>query len=199
MDKFTTLTAKAAPMPLPNIDTDMIFPGRFLKTVRRTGLGKVAFYRMRFSEDGAEKPEFVLNQPQYRGAKILVTGDNFGCGSSREHAPWALLDFGIRCIISTSFADIFFNNAAKNGILCIVLPEIKVQALMQDAVNGLELTIDLDSQAISRDTEKAIQFDIEGHRKHSLLNGLDEISITLKSENKIAAFEDRVKKQRPWL
>ena len=181
MDKFTTLTGVAAPLPLINIDTDMIIPKQFLKTIKRTGLGANLFDEMRFTKDGAEIPEFVLNQPAYRHAQILVAGANFGCGSSREHAPWALADFGIRCVIAASFADIFFNNSFKNGILPIILPQEQVDVLMEDAKKGSNavLTVDLESQTISRPDGQKIAFDVEPFRKHCLLNGLDDIGLTL--------------------
>jgi 3-isopropylmalate/(R)-2-methylmalate dehydratase small subunit len=177
MDKFTTLTGIAAPLPLINIDTDMIIPKQFLKTIKRSGLGKNLFDEMRFDQSGNELPEFVLNKPAYRDAQILVAGDNFGCGSSREHAPWALLDFGIRCVIAPSFADIFFNNCFKNGILPIPLPQEDVDKLMDDASNGANatLTIDLEAQEITRPDGQKIAFEIDPFRKHCLLNGLDDL------------------------
>ncbi|MBL42764.1 MAG: 3-isopropylmalate dehydratase small subunit [Rhodospirillaceae bacterium] len=199
MEKFTKITEIAAPMPLPNIDTDMIFPGRFLKTVQRTGLGSIAFYRLRYNEDGSENPDFVLNNHDYRESKIIIAGDNFGCGSSREHAPWALLDFGIRCIISTSFADIFFNNSFKNGILCIPMLKKNVDILMQDAENNHKLTVDLIEKNIIRYDNTSIPFEIDQHRRHNLLNGLDEIGITLESEEKIANFESKLSYEKPWI
>mgnify|MGYP001205626575 CR=1 FL=1 len=199
MDKFTKINEVAAPMPLPNIDTDMIFPGRFLKTVNRTGLGKIAFYRMRYNEDGSENNDFILNRSDYKNSKIIVAGDNFGCGSSREHAPWALLDFGIKCIISTSFADIFFNNAFKNGILCIPMNKDDVDLLMQDAENNRKLIVDLFKKEITREDSSTITFDIDDHRRHNLLNGLDEIGITLESEEKISQFENDLSISKPWI
>ncbi len=199
MEKFIKITEIAAPMPLPNIDTDMIFPGRFLKTVERTGLGKIAFFRMRYNEDGSENNDFILNKEEYRNSKIIIAGDNFGCGSSREHAPWALLDFGIRCIISTSFADIFFNNAFKNGILCIPMKKQDVEKLMNDAVNKNKLTIDLDEKNIIRKDNSIVPFEIDPHRRHNLLNGLDEIGITLESEEAITAFETKLSIEKPWV
>jgi len=199
MDKFTEITEVAAPMPLPNIDTDMIFPGRFLKTVERTGLGKIAFYRMRYNDDGTENKEFILNKDEYRKSRIIIAGDNFGCGSSREHAPWALLDFGIRCIISTSFADIFFNNAFKNGILCIPMKEQEVTILMADAVNKNKLKIDLVKKNIVREDNSTVPFEIDQHRRHNLLNGLDEIGITLESEEEISKFETKLSFEKPWV
>ncbi|QPH55567.1 3-isopropylmalate dehydratase small subunit [Pontivivens ytuae] len=201
MEKFTTLTGVAAPMPLVNIDTDMIIPKQFLKTIKRTGLGKNLFDEMRYDSDGNEIADFVLNQPSYRNAKILVAGDNFGCGSSREHAPWALADFGIRCVISTSFADIFFNNCFKNGILPIVLPQSEVDKLMDDAERGANavMTVDLESQTITGPDGGTIHFDVEPFRKHCLLNGLDDIGLTLQKADAIDAFEARYRGEAPWL
>ena len=201
MDKFTTLTGVAAPLPLRNIDTDMIIPKQFLKTIQRTGLGKSLFFEMRFDTEGKEIPDFVLNQPAYRKATILVAGDNFGCGSSREHAPWALLDFGIRCVIATEFADIFYNNCFQNGILPIKLPQADVDKLMDDAQRGANatLTIDLPSQEIRGPDGGVITFDVDPFRKHCLLNGLDNIGLTLEKEKSIQAFETSVATSRPWL
>ena len=202
MDKFTVLTGVAAPMPLRNIDTDMIIPKQFLKTIKRTGLGKSLFYEMRFDPaTGKELPDFVLNKPQYRSAKILVTGENFGCGSSREHAPWALLDFGIRCVIAPDFADIFYNNCFQNGILPIKLPQAEVDKLMDDAERGANatITVDLESQEIRGPDGGVIKFDIDPFRKHCLLNGLDNIGLTLEKSNAIASFEQQVSAARPWL
>jgi len=201
MEKFTTLTGVAAPLPLINIDTDMIIPKQFLKTIKRTGLGKNLFDEMRYTKDGAEIPDFVLNQPAYRKAQILVAGANFGCGSSREHAPWALADFGIRCVIAASFADIFFNNSFKNGILPIILPQEQVDILMEDAKKGSNavLTVDLESQTISRPDGQKIAFDVEPFRKHCLLNGLDDIGLTLQKQSKIDSFESSRKLSQPWL
>jgi 3-isopropylmalate/(R)-2-methylmalate dehydratase small subunit len=201
MDKFTTLTGVAAPLPLINIDTDMIIPKQFLKTIKRTGLGKNLFDEMRYTKDGAEIPDFVLNQPAYRKAQILVAGANFGCGSSREHAPWALADFGIRCVIAASFADIFFNNSFKNGILPIILAQEQVDILTEDAKNGANavLTVDLESQTISRPDGQKIAFDVEPFRKHCLLNGLDDIGLTLQKQSKIDSFESNRKLSQPWL
>ncbi|MFF8801406.1 MULTISPECIES: 3-isopropylmalate dehydratase small subunit [unclassified Methylobacterium] len=181
MDKFTTLEGVAAPMRIINIDTDRIIPKQYLKTIKRTGLGEGLFSEMRYNDDGSENPDFVLNQPAYRNAKILVVGDNFGCGSSREHAPWALADFGIRCVISTSFADIFFNNCAKNGILAIVVSPEDLEKLFEDAERGSNatLTIDLAAQTIKGPDGGTLHFDIDEGRKHNLLNGLDEIGLTL--------------------
>ena len=201
MDKFTTLTGIAAPMPLVNIDTDMIIPKQFLKTIHRTGLGKNLFEEMRYTDDGAEKPDFVLNKPAYRDAEIIVAGENFGCGSSREHAPWALLDFGIRCVISTSFADIFYNNCFKNGILPIVLPEPAVAALMRDAENGANarLTVDLEAQTVTGADGTAYPFEMDPHRKHCLLNGLDDIGLTMEKAPAIDAYEARIAQSQPWV
>ena len=201
MDKFTTLTAVAAPMPLVNIDTDMIIPKQFLKTIHRTGLGKNLFDEMRFDREGNEIADFVLNQPAYRDAHIIVAGDNFGCGSSREHAPWALLDYGIRCVISTSFADIFFNNCFKNGILPVVLPEDAVKALMEDAQNGANarLTVDLEAQTVTAPDGTEYHFDINPTQKHNLLNGLDDIGQTLERGAAIDAFETAAQQARPWV
>lgn len=201
MDKFTVLTGVAAPLPMINIDTDMIIPKQFLKTIKRTGLGKNLFDEMRYTPDGKEVETFVLNQPAYRGAKVLITGANFGCGSSREHAPWAIADFGIRCIIAPSFADIFFNNSFKNGILPIKLPQEQVDALMVQAENGANatFTIDLAAQEITAPDGAKTKFDVDPFRKHCLLNGLDDIGLTLMKDDKIAAFEDRRKTASPWL
>ena len=200
MDKFTTLTGIAAPMPLVNIDTDMIIPKQFLKTIQRSGLGKNLFDEMRYTQDGQEIPDFVLNQPAYRNAQILVAGDNFGCGSSREHAPWALLDFGIRCVISTSFADIFFNNCFKNGILPIILPQDQVDILMADAKKGANarMTVDLEAQTVTTSDGQAFHFEVDAFRKHCLLNGLDDIGLTLEKAAAIDSFEKKVATLRPW-
>ena len=201
MDKFTTLTGVAAPLPLINIDTDMIIPKQYLKTIKRTGLGTALFAEMRYDEAGNELPDFVLNKPAWRNAQILVAGDNFGCGSSREHAPWALLDFGIRCVISTSFADIFFNNCFKNGVLPIVLPQEEVAKLMDDAERGANatVTIDLEAQEIRGPDGGVIAFDIDPFRKHCLLNGLDDIGLTMEKADEIGAFEQKAGAERPWL
>ncbi|MDJ1008201.1 MAG: 3-isopropylmalate dehydratase small subunit [Paracoccaceae bacterium] len=200
MDRFTKLTGVAAPMPLVNIDTDMIIPKQFLKTIKRTGLGVNLFDEMRYNRDGSEIADFVLNRPQYRNAQILVAGDNFGTGSSREHAPWALLDFGIRVVISTSFADIFYNNCFKNGILPIVLPQEEVDKLMDDAERGANavLTVDLESQTITGPDGGSIGFDVDPFRKHCLLNGLDDIGLTLAEAPAIDAFEAKAAAARPW-
>jgi len=201
MDKFTSLTGIAAPLPLRNIDTDMIIPKQFLKTIQRTGLGKSLFFEMRFDQDGKEIPDFVLNKPAYRKAQILVTGENFGCGSSREHAPWALLDFGIRCVIAPDFADIFYNNCFQNGILPIRLPQSEVDKLLDDAGRGANATIsiDLESQEIRGPDGGVIRFEIDSFRKHCLLNGLDNIGLTLEKEKSISAFEKAAAETRPWL
>jgi 3-isopropylmalate/(R)-2-methylmalate dehydratase small subunit len=201
MEKFTTLTGVAAPLPLINVDTDMIIPKQFLKTIKRTGLGKALFYELRFDENGKERDDFVLNNPAYRKAQILVAGDNFGCGSSREHAPWALLDFGIRCVIATSFADIFYNNCFKNGILPIAVAPEDLKKLMEDAERGANatLTIDLAAQEIRGPDGGVIRFDIDPFRKHCLINGLDDIGLTLEKNRDIEAFEKRQSESRPWL
>ncbi len=201
MDRFTTLTGVAAPLPMINVDTDMIIPKQFLKTIKRTGLGANLFDEMRFRDDGSENPDFVLNKQAYRAAEILVAGDNFGCGSSREHAPWALLDFGIRCVIAPSFADIFYNNCFKNGILPIVLPQEEVDKLMEDAERGANavLSIDLEAQEIRGPDGGVIRFEIDPFRKHCLLNGLDDIALTLEKEAAIARFEARRSQAQPWL
>jgi len=200
VEKFTQLTGVAAPLDMINVDTDMIIPKQFLKTIRRTGLGTSLFHEMRYSEDGSEVAEFVLNKPAYRNAQILVTGDNFGCGSSREHAPWALLDFGIRCVVAPSFADIFYNNCFKNGILPIKLPQEDVDKLMDDARRGANatITVDLEAQEICGPDGGVIAFDIDPFRKHCLINGLDDIGLTLEKANSIAAYEEKTKTARPW-
>ena len=201
MQKFETLTGIAAPMPLINIDTDMIIPKQFLKTIKRSGLGVNLFDEMRYDDDGNEIPDFVLNQPQYRTAEILVAGDNFGCGSSREHAPWALLDFGIRCVISTSFADIFYNNCFKNGILPITLPQEQVDVLMQDAEKGsnARIEIDLESQTVTASDGTAFSFEVDAFKKHCLLNGLDDIGQSMQKSASIDAFEQKAALERPWV
>ncbi|MFO1124142.1 MAG: 3-isopropylmalate dehydratase small subunit [Methylocystis sp.] len=200
MEKFVTLTGVAAPLPIMNVDTDMIIPKQYLKTIQRTGLGKGLFSEMRYREDGAENPDFVLNQPAYRGASILVAGDNFGCGSSREHAPWALLDFGVRCVISTSFADIFYNNCFKNGILPITVSQTELDKLMDDANRGANatLTVDLEAQEIRGPDGGVIKFEIDPFRKHCLLKGLDDIGLTLQKAAKIDDYEKRTEAKRPW-
>ncbi|HWL56512.1 MAG TPA: 3-isopropylmalate dehydratase small subunit [Paracoccus sp. (in: a-proteobacteria)] len=201
MDKFTTLTGIAAPMPLVNIDTDMIIPKQYLKTIHRSGLGKNLFDEMRYDADGNELPDFVLNQPAYRDSQIIVAGDNFGCGSSREHAPWALLDFGIRCVISTSFADIFYNNCFKNGILPIVMPKEAVDALMDDARKGANarITVDLENQTVTSSDGQSFGFEIDPFRKHCLLNGLDDIGLTMEKSGSIDTFEAQMAQSRPWV
>ena len=201
MEKFTTLTGVAAPLPIVNVDTDMIIPKQFLKTIKRTGLGVHLFDEMRYTEDGKEREDFVLNKPAYRNAKILVAGENFGCGSSREHAPWALLDFGIRCVVAPSFADIFYNNCFKNGILPIRLPQEDVDKLMDDAERGANatLTIDLEAQTIKGPDGGEISFDIDPFRKKCLLEGLDDIGLTLQKAAQIDGFESRRALQQPWL
>ncbi|SNT73114.1 3-isopropylmalate dehydratase small subunit [Paracoccus seriniphilus] len=201
MDKFTTLTGIAAPMPLVNIDTDMIIPKQFLKTIKRSGLGVNLFDEMRYDREGNEIPDFVLNQPAYRNAEILIAGDNFGCGSSREHAPWALLDFGIRCVISTSFADIFFNNCFKNGILPITLPQEAIDVLMDDASKGANarMTVDLENQTVSTSDGTEFHFDIDPFRKECLLNGLDDIGLTMAKAPSIDSYEEQMAQARPWV
>ncbi|WP_296766771.1 3-isopropylmalate dehydratase small subunit [Sediminimonas sp.] len=201
MEKFDKLTGIAAPLPLVNIDTDMIIPKQFLKTIKRTGLGVHLFDEMRYDDDGNEIPDFVLNKPQYRDAEILVTGENFGCGSSREHAPWALNDFGIRCVIAPSYADIFYNNCFKNGILPIALPQEQVETLMRDAEKGANarMDIDLEAQTITTSDGEVITFEIDPFRKHCLLNGLDDIALTLEKAPAIDAFEGRAAAARPWV
>ena len=201
MQKFETLTGVAAPLNIVNIDTDMIIPKQFLKTILRTGLGKSLFFEMRYTQDGQELPGFVLNKPAYRKAEILVAGDNFGCGSSREHAPWALLDFGIRCVISTSFADIFYNNCFKNGILPVTVTPEQLKLLMDDAERGSNatLTIDLPAQEIRGPDGGTVRFDIDPFRKHCLLNGLDDIGLTLEKAQSIDAFEKKQAAAQAWL
>jgi 3-isopropylmalate/(R)-2-methylmalate dehydratase small subunit len=202
MQPFTTLRGPAAPFLAINVDTDQIIPARHLKTIRRTGLGVALFESLRYDEEGRERPDFVLNQPKYRNAKILIAGENFGCGSSREHAPWALLDFGIRCVIAPSFADIFYNNAFKNGMLLITLPKEQVELLAEEAETAADPTfeIDLEAQEIRRPTGNApIRFDIDPFKKHCLLNGLDDIGLTMERVDKIAAFEARRRVEMPWL
>ena len=201
MDKFNRLDGVAAPLNIVNIDTDMIIPKQFLKTIKRTGLGKSLFYEMRFTPEGAEVPSFVLNRQAYRKAQILVAGDNFGCGSSREHAPWALLDFGIRCVISTSFADIFYNNCFKNGILPIVVSPEDLKKLMDDAERGsnASLSVDLPNQEIKGPDGGTVKFDIDPFRKHCLLNGLDDIGLSLEKVSSIDSFEKKQASAQPWL
>ena len=201
MEKFEKLTAIAAPMPLINIDTDMIIPKQFLKTIKRTGLGVSAFYEMRYNLDGSNKPDFVLNKEAYKDANILVAGDNFGCGSSREHAPWALLDFGIRCVISTSFADIFYNNCFKNGILPVIVTEEQLRLLMKDAEKGSNsrMVVDLENQNIETSDGDVITFDVDQHSKRCLINGLDDIGLTLEKVVSIDAFETKMAQSAPWV
>jgi 3-isopropylmalate/(R)-2-methylmalate dehydratase small subunit len=201
MEKFEKLTAIAAPMPLINIDTDMIIPKQFLKTIKRSGLGVNAFHEMRYDLDGNENPDFVLNNEAYKGANILVAGDNFGCGSSREHAPWALLDFGIRCVISTSFADIFYNNCFKNGILPVVVSEDELQLLMKDAEKGsnARMIVDLENQQIETSNGEVISFDVDQHRKHCLINGLDDIGLSMEKIASVDAFEAQMAQSAPWV
>ena len=201
MQKFTELTGVAAPLPMINVDTDMIIPKDYLKTIARTGLGKGLFAELRYNDDGSENKDFVLNQPAYRKAQILVAGDNFGCGSSREHAPWALLDFGIRCVISTSFADIFFNNCFKNGILPIKVSKEDLGKLMDDAERGANATIsiDLEKQEIRGPDGGMVKFEIDEFRRHCLLNGLDDIGITLEKRDRIARYEEQAALARPWV
>ena len=201
MEKFTVLTGVAAPLPMINVDTDMIIPKQFLKTIKRTGLGKNLFDEMRYTQDGQEVADFVLNKPAYRAAKVLIAGNNFGCGSSREHAPWAIADFGIRCVIAPDFADIFFNNCFKNGILPIKLPTEQVDALMKQAENGANatFTIDLANQQIVAPDGSKTAFEVDAFRKHCLLNGLDDIGLTLQKNAKIEAFEAARKQSSPWL
>ena len=200
MDKFTTLTGIAAPMPLVNIDTDMIIPKQFLKTIHRSGLGKNLFDEMRFNTDGTEVADFILNQPAYRESQIIVAGDNFGCGSSREHAPWALLDYGIRCVISTSFADIFYNNCFKNGILPIVMPQEVVDVLMEDARKGANarMTVDLENLTVTTSDGQSFGFELDPFRRHCLLNGLDDIGLTMEKAGAIDKFEARNAIAHPW-
>ena len=200
MDKFDKLTSVAAPLPLINVDTDMIIPARFLKTIKRTGLGADLFSTLRFNEDGSDREEFVLNKPAYKDAEILIAGENFGCGSSREHAPWALLDYGIKCIIAPSFADIFYNNSSKNGILLIQLPKEEVDKLMENAERGAnaKLSIDLEAQEITGSDDDVIKFEVNEFKKHCLLNGLDDIGLTMQKNDKINDYEARLKINQPW-
>ena len=200
MEKFNKLRGVAAPLNMINIDTDKLIPKQFLKTIKRTGLGKHLFNEMRFNEDGSEKPDFVLNKAAYRDSNIIVAGDNFGCGSSREHAPWALLDFWIKCVISTSFADIFYNNCFKNGILPIVVNKQQLDHLMDDAENGANavLDIDLEAQEITRPNGESVTFEIDEFRKHCLINGLDDIGLTMEKEKNIDSFEKKRATEQPW-
>ena len=201
MEKFDSLTGVAAPLPFINIDTDMIIPKQFLKTIKRTGLGASLFYEMRFNDDGSENQDFVLNKPAYRESKIIVAGDNFGCGSSREHAPWALQDFGVRCVISTSFADIFYNNCFKNGILPIKVSQEDLDKLMDDAERGSNatLSVDLESQEIKGPDGGTITFELDAFKKHCLLNGLDDIGLTMEKIDKIDAFEADRREANSWV
>jgi 3-isopropylmalate/(R)-2-methylmalate dehydratase small subunit len=201
MDKFTVLTGVAAPLNMINVDTDMIIPKNYLKTIKRTGLGRNLFAEMRYDEQGREKAEFVLNQPAFRKATILVSGNNFGCGSSREHAPWALLDFGIKCVVAPSFADIFFNNTFKNGILPVILPEARVNEILRFLLElpGAEMTIDLPGQTVKGPDGKVDKFEVDSFRKHCLINGLDDVGLTLQKDAAIKAYETRIKGDRPWV
>ena len=201
MKKFTTLTAVAAPIDIVNCDTDRIIPARFLKTIKRTGLGKNLFNDLRYNKDGSENPDFVLNKPAYRNAQILVAAHNFGCGSSREHAPWALDDFGIRCVISTDFADIFYSNSFKNGMLLIKVTPAELEKLMEDAERGANatLTVNLEKQEIAGPDGGVIKFDLDPFKKHCLLNGLDDIGLTMQKREKINSYEDKQKAGQPWL
>ena len=201
MDTFPVLTGVAAPLRIANIDTDKIIPARYLKTIKRTGLGEGLFAALRYHEDGSPNPDFVLNRPAYRDARILVAEDNFGCGSSREHAPWALLDYGIRCVISTSFADIFYNNCFKNGILPIVVDKDDLEKLMDDADRGANatLTVDLENQVIRGPDGGTLHFDVDPFRKHCLINGLDDIGLTMEKGASVAAYEQKLAADRPWL
>lgn len=200
MDAFTTLTGRAAPLAMANVDTDMIIPKQFLKTTERTGLSKGLFYELKTKSDGSPDPDFVLNKPEYRGASILIAGPNFGCGSSREHAPWALLDQGIKCVIASSFADIFYNNCFKNGILPIFMPQNIVERLMDEAKGGNHMfTVDLEQQTVTLPDGETISFDVDSARRHNLLEGLDDIGLSLQAEEKISAYEARRKLATPWL
>ena len=201
MDKFTKLSGIAAPMPLVNIDTDMIIPKQFLKTIKRSGLGVNLFDEMRYDDHGQEIADFVLNKSQYRNAEILIAGENFGCGSSREHAPWAIKDFGIKCVVSTSFADIFFNNCFKNGILPIALPQEQVDALMKDAEKGenARVEVDLEAQTISTSDGETFSFEVDAFKKHCLLNGLDDIGLTMAKEGSISVYEENRAQSFPWM
>ncbi|WP_121061234.1 3-isopropylmalate dehydratase small subunit [Chachezhania antarctica] len=201
MDKFEKLTGIAAPMPMINIDTDMIIPKQFLKTIKRSGLGVNLFDEMRYKDDGSENPDFVLNKPAYREAEVLVAGDNFGCGSSREHAPWAIKDFGIRCVIAPSYADIFYNNCFKNGILPIALPQEQVDVLMKDAEKGANarMTIDLEAQTVTTSDGESFSFEIDPFKKRCLLEGLDDVGLTMEKVGAIEAFEAKAAQERPWV
>lgn len=201
MEPFTKLNASAAPLDMMNVDTDIIIPKQFLKTVKRTGLGISAFYNIRYDDNGNELTDFVLNKPEYKNAEILITGDNFGCGSSREHAPWAILDMGFRCIIAPSFADIFFNNSFKNGILPIQLPQEQIDQLMQEAKDHPDalIEIDLEKQTVTRGNKFSFTFDVDPFRKHCLLNGLDDIGLTLQKDGAISTFEKTRANDKPWI
>ena len=201
MEKFEKITGIAAPLPLINVDTDMIIPKQFLKTIKRSGLGVNLFDEMRYDDEGREIPDFVLNKPQYREAEILIGGDNFGCGSSREHAPWAIKDFGIRCVIAPGFADIFFNNCFKNGILPIVLPQEQVDVLMKDAEKGsnARMTVDLEAQTVTTSDGESFAFEVDAFKKHCLMEGLDDIGLTLEKSAAIDTFEEKLAATRPWV
>ena len=201
MQAFKKLTAKAAPLEMINVDTDIIIPKQFLKTVKRTGLGISAFYNIRYDDNGAPKPDFVLNKPEYKGAEILITGENFGCGSSREHAPWAILDMGIRCIIASSYADIFYNNSFKNGILPVVLPQAQIDALMAEAKAHPDalIEVDLEKQTVTRGNKFSFSFEIDPFRKHCLMNGLDDIGLTLQKAPNIDTYEAKRASDKPWI
>ncbi|MGI3210703.1 3-isopropylmalate dehydratase small subunit [Roseovarius tibetensis] len=201
MEKFEKLSGIAAPLPQINVDTDMIIPKQFLKTIKRSGLGVNLFDEMRYDDDGNEIPDFVLNKPQYREAQILIAGDNFGCGSSREHAPWAIKDFGIRCIIAPSFADIFYSNCFKNGILPIALPQEQVDLLMREAEKGANarIEVDLEAQTVTTPEGQVLPFEVDAFKKHCLLEGLDDIGLTLSKGDAIDAFEARAAQERPWV
>ncbi len=199
MEKFTKLTGIAAPLPITNIDTDMIIPAEFMKSTKRTGFGESLFYKFRYDNKGNKNPDFILNIKPYDKASILLAGENFGCGSSREHAPWALLDFGMRCIIAPSFADIFYNNSFKNGLLLIKLPKAEVDKLIEDSKNAATITVDLENQTITSSSGNTIKFDIESSHKHSLLNGLDDIDLTMEKIYLIEEFEAKQKAKHTWL
>ena len=201
MEKFEKLTGVAVPFGMPNVDTDMIIPKQFLKTIKRAGLGKALFFERRYDENGEERSDFVLNQQPYRNAQILVAGENFGCGSSREHAPWALKDFGIRCVIAPSFADIFYNNCFKNGVLPLILPRAVCEQLMEDASKGANatMTVDLEKQTVTRPDGEVIHFEMDPFRKHCLVNGLDEVGLTMTKGKAIDGFEERQKQSQPWI
>ena len=201
MERFTKLSGIAAPLPMMNVDTDMIIPKQFLKTIKRSGLGVNLFDEMRYDDDGRELPDFVLNKPQYRNAEILIAGENFGCGSSREHAPWAIKDFGIRCVIAPSFADIFYNNCFKNGILPIALPQDQVDLLMREAEKGANarFEVDLEAQTVTTPEGEVISFEVDAFKKHCLLEGLDDIGLTLSKADAIDSFEARAAQSRPWV